>query len=53
MHALALKCPVEALGTRDRGGEPDLLVRWLLVENVGPVGRVGEGEDAGLDGLLV
>ena len=34
VHALALDCPVEALGSRQRRREPDLLVGRLLVEHV-------------------
>ena len=39
---------VVALGPAERGGKPDLLVRRLFVQDVGAVGREGEGEDAGL-----
>lgn len=48
MHALALQRPVETLRARDGGGKPYLLVGRLLVQDVGAVGRVGEGEYAGL-----
>ena len=30
--------PIEALGAADGGGEPDLAVRGLFIENVGAIG---------------
>ena len=34
-HVIALDDPIEPLGARYRAAEPDLLVRWLLVEDIG------------------
>ena len=48
VHAFALDCPVEALGSGQGRRQPDLLVRRLLVEYVGSVGREGDVENAGL-----
>lgn len=38
MHAFAGDRPVVPLGAGQGRGEPDLLVRWLLVDHVGAVG---------------
>ena len=48
VHALTLDCPVEALGSGQGRRQPDLLVRWLLVEHVCAVGRESNAQDAGL-----
>ena len=42
--------PVVAFGAGHRGGEPDLVVGRLFVEDVGAVFGVGDCEDAGLNG---
>lgn len=34
LHTLAERDPVEPLGPRDRTREPDLLVSWLLVQDI-------------------
>ena len=39
---------VVALGSGDRGAEPDLAIRRLRVQNVCACGRKDEGEDSGL-----
>jgi len=46
---------VVALGARSGRGEPDLLVRWLLVDDIGARGATVQRDDAGLGGchLLV
>ena len=47
VHALLCHDPVEALRSGNRGAEPDLLVRGLLVQNEGILLR-GDFKDAGL-----
>jgi hypothetical protein len=42
VHAVALNDPVVPLGPGEGGREPDLLVWWLLVQDVGSNTRNGD-----------
>lgn len=48
MHLVPLNNPVVAFGSRDGRTEPDLVVRWLFVEDVCADAGNDNVEDAGL-----
>lgn len=49
MHPIALNDPVIPLGARDGRAEPNLLIRGLLVEDVGTCTRNSNVQDTSLD----
>ena len=49
METLSGDHPIESLRSRDRRADPDLLVRRLLVEDIGALVRNGDFENAGLE----